>query len=57
VPEGQNPKNLKIIFTVITRLEISKLNTEIALIDPDAFVITNTIKDTKGGMIKRRAIH
>jgi len=57
VPEGQNPKNLKIIFTVITRLEISKLNTEIALLDPDAFVITNSIKDTKGGMIKRRAIH
>lgn len=45
-----------IIFTVITRLEISKLHTEIEKIDPNAFVVMNSIKDTKGGMIKKRAL-
>ncbi len=45
-----------IVFTVITRLEISKLHTEIEKIDPNAFVVMNSIKDTKGGMIKKRAL-
>jgi len=51
-----NPKNVKIIYTVITRLEISKLNTEIEKIEPSAFVVMNSVKDTKGGMIKKRAL-
>ncbi|MDD2791979.1 MAG: YitT family protein [Sediminibacterium sp.] len=46
-----------IVYTVITRLEISKLNGEIAKIDPNAFVVMNSIKDTRGGMIKKRDIH
>jgi len=45
---------IDIIFTVITRLEVSKLNTEIEKIDPNAFVVMNSVKDTKGGMIKKR---
>ncbi len=45
---------IDIIYTVITRLEISKLNIEIEKIDPNAFVVMNSIKDTKGGMIKKR---
>jgi uncharacterized membrane-anchored protein YitT (DUF2179 family) len=44
----------QIIFTVITRLELNKLNTEIEKIDPNAFVVMNSVKDTKGGMIKKR---
>ena len=45
-----------IIYTVITRLEISKLNNEIQKIDRNAFVIMTTIKDIKGGMIKKRRL-
>lgn len=45
-----------IIYTVITRLEISKLNKEIHKIDPNAFVIMTAIKDIKGGMIKKRRL-
>ncbi|HEY2722131.1 MAG TPA: YitT family protein [Chitinophagaceae bacterium] len=45
---------IDIVYTVITRLEISKLNTEIEKIDPNAFVVMNSIKDTRGGMIKKR---
>lgn len=43
-----------ILFAVITRLEISKLKAEIEKIDAYAFVIMHSIKDTKGGMIKKR---
>jgi len=45
-----------IIYTVITRLEISRLNNEIHKIDPNAFVIMTAIKDVKGGMIKKRRL-
>jgi uncharacterized membrane-anchored protein YitT (DUF2179 family) len=45
-----------IIYTVITRLEISRLNIEIHKIDPNAFVIMTAIKDVKGGMIKKRRL-
>lgn len=45
-----------ILYTVITRLEISKLNMEIEKIDPKAFIVINSVKDTKGGMIKKRAL-
>lgn len=49
-------KEVEIIYSVITRLEINKLTTEIEKIDPLAFVVMNSIKDTKGGMIKRRPL-
>ena len=45
-----------IVYTVITRLELTRLNTEIARIDPNAFVVMNSVKDTKGGMIKKRPL-
>jgi uncharacterized membrane-anchored protein YitT (DUF2179 family) len=48
---------MDIVYTVITRLEISKLNTEIEKIDPNAFVVMNSVKDTRGGMIKKRALN
>jgi uncharacterized membrane-anchored protein YitT (DUF2179 family) len=46
--------DLDIIYTVITRLEINKLNTEIEKITPTAFVVMSTVKDTKGGLIKKK---
>jgi len=53
---GHNEGDIKIVYTVITRLEVTKLNAEIEKIDPDAFVIMSSIKDTKGGMIKKRPL-
>jgi uncharacterized membrane-anchored protein YitT (DUF2179 family) len=49
-------KDIEIIYTVITRLELNKLNTEIEKIEPDAFVVMSSVKDTKGGMIKKRPL-
>lgn len=48
-------KDIEIVYTVITRLELSHLNAELEKIDPKAFVVMSSIKDTKGGMIKKRA--
>ncbi|MFN8416427.1 MAG: YitT family protein [Cytophagaceae bacterium] len=53
---GETGDDVKIIFTVITRLEVSRLNEEIERIDPNAFIVMHSIKDTKGGMIKKRRL-
>ncbi|MEO6550879.1 MAG: YitT family protein [Ferruginibacter sp.] len=53
---GHRDHEIKIIYTVVTRLEVGRLKTEIEKIDPAAFVIMNSIKDTKGGMIKKRPL-
>ncbi len=46
-----------IIFTVITRLELRKLNNLVHDVDPKAFVFANTIREASGGIIKRRHKH
>jgi uncharacterized membrane-anchored protein YitT (DUF2179 family) len=53
---GHNTSDMEILFTVITRLEVSRLQREIAAIDPHAFVVMNSIRDTRGGMIKKRPL-
>ncbi|QNN40906.1 YitT family protein [Pedobacter roseus] len=50
-------KDIDIIFTVVTKLEMSKLQTAIRQIDQDAFVIQQQIADLKGGVVKRHALH
>jgi len=50
-------ENKRIVFCAITRLEVSNLIQEIDVIDPNAFIIQHPIKDTKGGVIKRRPLH
>jgi uncharacterized membrane-anchored protein YitT (DUF2179 family) len=54
---GHSLAETDILFSVVTRLEISTLKAEIEKIDGQAFVITHGIKDTKGGMIKKRPLH
>lgn len=44
---------IDIIYIIITRLEVAKLMNEIYEIDPSALVITQSIKDVRGGMIKK----
>jgi uncharacterized membrane-anchored protein YitT (DUF2179 family) len=45
-----------IIYTVVTRLELAKLHTEIDKIDKKAFIIMGLVKDLKGGMIKKKPL-
>lgn len=53
---GQTLKQTEIVYTLITRLELAKLHTEIDKIDKDAFIVMHSIKDAKGGMIKKRPL-
>jgi uncharacterized membrane-anchored protein YitT (DUF2179 family) len=50
---GESSNTTDIIFTVITRLEINRLTTEIERIDRNAFIVMQSIKDTRGGMVKK----
>ena len=54
--KGEPLKETDIVYTLITRLELSKLETEIEKIDKDAFIVMHSIKDAKGGMIKKRPL-
>jgi uncharacterized membrane-anchored protein YitT (DUF2179 family) len=54
---GVNFNENKILFCVVTRLEVTRLLLEIDKIDEEAFVVQHAIKDTKGGMIKKRPLH
>lgn len=54
---GTDADDKKILFCVITRLEVAHLLHEIEKIDSNAFIVQYPIKDTKGGMIKRRPLH
>ena len=53
VTEGDN----KVLFCVVTRLEVTNLINHIEQIDPKAFVVQHSVKDTRGGMIKKRPLH
>lgn len=55
--KGNAMPDRKILFCVVTRLEVSKVLLEVDKIDRKAFVIQYPIKDTKGGMIKKRPLH
>ena len=53
---GDKHHDMKIIYTVLTRLEISRLKSEVQRIDPNAFIVMHSIKDTIGGMTKKRRL-
>ncbi len=47
----------KILFSVVTRLEVQKLLTEVKRMDEDAFIIQAPVTEARGGMIKKRPLH
>jgi len=49
-------KDTEIIYTVVTRLELNRLKSELDKIDKNAFIIMSSIRDTKGGMVKKRGL-
>lgn len=54
---GDAGHEIDIIYTVITRLEISKLTRLVQDIDENAFITMSSINDTRGGMVKRKGVH
>lgn len=51
---ADNREDVDIIFTVLTRFELNRLNTELKKIDPHAFVVMHSVKDIQGGVVKKR---
>lgn len=54
---GRVDQDRKVLFCVVTRLEVTKLIHEVNKLDANAFVFQHSIMDTKGGMIKKRPLH
>ena len=54
---GHQRLKVEAVFTVVTRLEVISLTKEIHAIDPQAFVVMQSVSDTRGGLIKKRALH
>ncbi len=53
---GAALKEVEIIFTVVTRLEIAKLKREVEKIDRGAFLVMNTVSEVRGGVIKKKPL-
>jgi uncharacterized membrane-anchored protein YitT (DUF2179 family) len=49
-------KPIEVIYSVLTRLELARLSTEIDKIDKKAFIVMGVVKDIKGGMIKKKPL-
>ncbi len=56
IKNGESRRPMDVVYTVITRLEMSKLKSEVNKIDNQAFMIMTSVKDAKGGMIKKKPI-
>ena len=54
---GEQPRAIDIVFTVVTRLEVSQVTEAVNQLDPKAFIIMHSVNDAKGGMVKKRALH
>jgi len=52
--DGIGKNEMDIIYSVVTRLEITRLQREVETIDSNAFIVMNSVKDLVGGMIKKR---
>ncbi len=49
--------DLKIVYCVLTRLEIPKLKAIIHKLDPGAFIVVQSVNEVRGGMVKKRSFH
>ena len=54
--QSAHDENRKVLFCVVTRLEVTKMLTEIEKIDPNAFVVQHSIREIKGGVLKKHVI-
>lgn len=54
---GYSGEPKKVLYSVITRLEIAKMKSIVFEIDPNAFVTIHEVHDVMGGRVKKRAIH
>ena len=49
-------REVDILYTVVTRLELHRLRNEVNRLDPQAFLVMSRVKDTRGGRLKKRPL-
>ncbi len=54
---GMSNAEQDILYCVVTRLEIGKVKGVVKEIDPAAFIVTHTLSDAEGGIVKRPFLH
>jgi len=55
--EAEGVGDLEIIFTIVTKLEISKVKKIVNDVDESAFIYCHPISQAKGGVLKKRPLH
>jgi uncharacterized membrane-anchored protein YitT (DUF2179 family) len=55
--QASGMNNRDIIFTVVTKLELTKVRAIVDEIDKTSFMTTHSISSVKGGMVKARKLH
>jgi uncharacterized membrane-anchored protein YitT (DUF2179 family) len=53
---SESGKEIDILYTIITRLEVLKMKQAIIFIDPEAVIIEQGVKEVRGGIIKKRPL-
>ncbi|GAB3946421.1 YitT family protein [Spirosoma harenae] len=54
---GSHQEIESVLYTVITRLEISRLRSMVIELDPNAFIIQHSVDDVAGGKVKSLPMH
>ena len=53
---GMSGSEQHILYCVVTRLEIGKVKTIVKAIDENAFIVSSSLADVEGGVVKRAAL-
>ncbi|WP_266369311.1 YitT family protein [Tellurirhabdus rosea] len=53
----QGPLDIDVLYTIVTRLEVTRLKDKVEQIDENAFIIQHGIDDARGGLVKGRPLH
>lgn len=54
---GHSRQDTDVLYSVVTRLELSNIRDAVELIDPNAFIVQHGIDDARGGLVKGRPLH
>lgn len=54
---GMSGAERHILFCVVTRLEIGRVKAIVKAIDESAFIVSHTLSEVDGGVVKRAALH
>lgn len=54
---GYTDSDQEVLYCVVTRLELTRLQAIVQAKDPSAFIVVAPVHETTGGVVKRRAFH